>query len=341
LLLILIPVLAFASEVKGKYTKEKKISKSYSVNSNVWLGVTNKYGNVYVTTWDQNTAALDIVITVSGNDEDKVTKRLNSINVDINAAKDKVSATTSIGNFNSNNVSMEINYTIKIPKQGAVNINNQYGGIMLGKIYGESYLVCKYGDIKIDELNNRKNLIDMEYCGTSNIGFIDNAKIVAKYSNINLNKAEFIGMDSDYTNITINDIDEITFNSNYGNINIITGEKVFGVGKYLQTKISSLTEKLNLTVNYGSINILSIDNDVKSIAINTTYSPTKLAYSTNYPFDFEMKLNYSNLQGGQGLNFQAKDEKNTRKYYKGYNISSGKNSMIITSDYGDIKLIKR
>jgi hypothetical protein len=334
-------LLTFAGEVKGKYTKEKKINKSYSVSPNAALAVKNKYGNVYVTTWDQNTTALDIVITVSGNDEDKVTKRLNSIDVDIDAAKDKVSATTTIGNFNGNNMSMEINYTIKIPKQGAVNINNQYGGIMLGKIYGESYLVCKYGDIKIDELNNRRNLIDIEYCDAAKVGYINNAKIHAKYSDINLTKAEFIAIDSDYTDVTMGNVDEVTYKSNYGDINITSGGKVFGVANYLNTKIGKLTDKLNLTSNYSDINVLNIDPDVKGIWITTTYTTTKLTYGTNYPFDFEMNFNYGDMYGGAGLNYQIKEEKNTRKYYKGYNISPGKNNITIKSEYGDVKLIKR
>jgi hypothetical protein len=341
ILLLMIPFLALAGDgVKGKYKKEKKINKSYTVSPNVILDVKNKYGNVYVTTWDHNTAALDIVIIVSGNDEDKVTKRLNSINVDIVASKDRVTATTGIGNFNGNNVSMEINYTIKIPKQGGVNINNKYGNIMLGKINGESYLVCKYGDIKIDELNNRKNVLDMEYCGSSTLGYMNSGKVVAKYSNFSLGNGDIIDINSEYTNILLTKIEEATYKCKYGNMNIVTGGKIFGVSSYLPIKIGKITSKLNLTSDYGNINIQFVDPKVNEIYITTTYASTKIGYAENYPFDFEVDLSYGNLQGASGMHCQKKEEKRTSNYYKGYNITSGKNRILIKSEYGDIKFIK-
>ncbi|MES2486458.1 MAG: hypothetical protein V4581_11010, partial [Bacteroidota bacterium] len=108
-ILLLFPTLAVASEgPKGKYTKEKKINKSFTVTPNAALDVTNKYGTIYVTTWDQNQTVIDVVIKVSADKEEQLDKRLNSIDVDFNATSGKVSAVTRISNF-SGKASMEIN----------------------------------------------------------------------------------------------------------------------------------------------------------------------------------------------------------------------------------------
>lgn len=338
-LLLMLPAMMLAADGKGKYTKEKKISKAYAVNSNAALGIKNKYGNVYVTTWDESKTAIDVVISVSGNNEDKVTKRLNSIDVDFDATKDMVSAITKFGNF-SGNVSMEINYTIKIPKNGSVNIKNEYGAIVLGKINGESYLVCKYGDLKIDALNHDKNLIDIEYCGSSKVGYINTVKAVAKYSELNITKAGTINLDAEYTNIQFNQVDEVSYKCNYGDINIQNGGQIFGSGNYTQTKIGTVSEALNITANYGDLTVGGLGNNVKNIGINTTYTTVRLKYPQSYPFDFEFQLNYGSLSGADDLNFQQKSEKSMSAYYKGYYKSPGKNKIYIKASYGDIKLSK-
>jgi hypothetical protein len=60
--LLLVPFVVVAGNEKGKYTKEKKITKTYQVNPNAGLEVSNKYGNVYVTTWDENKTSVEVLI---------------------------------------------------------------------------------------------------------------------------------------------------------------------------------------------------------------------------------------------------------------------------------------
>ena len=98
--------------------KEKTINKTYLVNPNAGVMIKNKYGNIYVTTWNEDKIALEIAIKVSGKSEDKVDKKLNSISIDINPLKNMVYAKTVFGESPGNNISIEVNYTIKIPKKG-------------------------------------------------------------------------------------------------------------------------------------------------------------------------------------------------------------------------------
>lgn len=96
-LLLIIPAIAFATEKgKGKYEKSKSIKKEYTVNSNALLKINNRYGNVDVTSWDKNEVVIEVKITVSGNDEDKVIKRLSMIDVAFEASRNEVSAKTVI-----------------------------------------------------------------------------------------------------------------------------------------------------------------------------------------------------------------------------------------------------
>src|SRR5690606_8491239 len=81
LLLLLVPFLSFSvnSAEKAKHEKRKTISKEYSVNSNATIEIDNSYGNLDVFTWNENRVVFEITITTSGNDAEKVEKKLEDI----------------------------------------------------------------------------------------------------------------------------------------------------------------------------------------------------------------------------------------------------------------------
>ena len=102
-LLLLIPAMVFATDKgKGKYEKSKSIKKEYTVNSNALLKINNRYGNIDVSSWDKNEVVIMVKITVSGDDEAKVIKRLSMIDVDFAASRNEVSAKTVIEKTSSN-----------------------------------------------------------------------------------------------------------------------------------------------------------------------------------------------------------------------------------------------
>jgi hypothetical protein len=65
LLLLLIPSVVIANNDldKKKHEKSKSISKSFDVNSDATLKISNKYGDVNVTSWNQNRIEIDVKIT--------------------------------------------------------------------------------------------------------------------------------------------------------------------------------------------------------------------------------------------------------------------------------------
>ncbi|OYQ45559.1 hypothetical protein CHU92_01900 [Flavobacterium cyanobacteriorum] len=344
LLLLLLPALASAVELKGKYKKEKNIRKSYQVNSNAALDINNKYGTVYVATWDQNITEIDITIKVAGDDEKQVTQRINSIDVSFSATKALVTAVTKIGNLTCNsNISMEINYTIKIPKKGSINLDNEYGGIQAGKIYGKADINCQYGDVGIDELHNDVNLLKIQYCGNSKINFAKAATINAKYSGLRVGKSNNVEFKGEYSNLSGEDINTIQYTSDYGEIKIKSAGVVTGKGDYNTIRFGRIYNTLNLTTNYGDIKIELIDKTTRNIAINANYTGISLGFDDSYPFDFELTTEYSDITGTEGFKFTTKKDKEygSGGYYKGYHKNSGSNKLFIKSKYGHIQLVKK
>ena len=154
LILFLLPAIAIGNNPsKGKYKKEKTIKKEYTVNKDALLKINNSYGNLDVVTYSGNTISIEVNITVSGNDEEKLQKKLDGINVNFNASSSLVEAKTMFNNkkswwnWGNNNMSMEVNYKVKLPITNSVDLDNDYGSINLDKLEGNANLRCDYGKI--------------------------------------------------------------------------------------------------------------------------------------------------------------------------------------------------
>ncbi|NDI98879.1 DUF4097 domain-containing protein [Flavobacterium sp. LaA7.5] len=340
LLLLIVPLTIIAGEDKGKYKKEKKISKAYIVNPDAALNVNNKYGNIFVTTWNENKTVIDVAITVSGNKESNVDKRLNSIDVAIEATKNAVQANTKIGSFNGNNTSMEINYTIKIPKNGSIDLNNIYGRIAVGKIYGKATLRCQYGNLDIEELNSTNNTISIQYCDNSKARYIKTGSMKAQYSDVWIERAENFEVKSEYSEIKIGTITELNYNSDYGDVTIGKSARIIGKSTYSDLRVEKVEELLHVAIEYGDIK-MALDKSVKNVSINSSYSDVTLVYMHDSKFNFELLTEYSNSSGDKGdFKYTTIHDKDFNSHHIGQYGGNSNNKIYIKSTYGDIKWVK-
>ncbi|OIQ22090.1 MAG: hypothetical protein BM557_01550 [Flavobacterium sp. MedPE-SWcel] len=317
---------------KGKYKRERKISESYTVNPDASLFVDNKYGSIFVTTWDENKIAIDVSITVSGNRERTVDKRFNSIDVDFSATQKSVNARTRIGRFSGGSINLEINYTIKIPKNGTVDLDNMYGDIKLGKINGRALIKCKYGDFSADSLNNNSNNINVQY-GSFITDFMKSGLLRAQYSEVRMDKSENLETRCEYTDLTINDVENIKYISNYGNVRIGTAKQISGESSYSDFKIDKLHESIDIKIEYGDVKA-SMAKSVKNVLIDASYTDVLIDYDPNTSFDFEFWLEYGSLNTKADLKYSIKKE----NHYKGYYGTKGRGKINVKSEYGAINI---
>ena len=195
--LLIIPIFSFANDKRGKYKKTKTISKEYKVNADALLKISNRYGNVDITSWNENRVVFEIEITVRGNNEDKVEDKLDGITVDFNSSQYEVNAKTIINKNKSNswfswfgsnnsNLNYKINYKVKMPISNDLNVFNDYGSIYLNELDGNASINCDYGKIVIGSLNNTDNKINTDYSRNSTIEYINGGKINADYFSVKI-----------------------------------------------------------------------------------------------------------------------------------------------------------
>ena len=350
-LLLVAPLMISANDgkTKGKYTKEKTIKKEFDVNSDALLKINNSYGNLNLTSWNEDRVLIEVHIKTSGNNEEKVQKKLDNITVDFEASSSMVSAKTIFNknksswgwNWGKNNVNMQINYTVKMPIKNSVHLNNDYGNILLDRVDGHAKINCDYGRLEIGELRGRNNYLNFDYTSKSSIEYINSGEIKADYSGFTIERAGDLEVNADYTNSTIHQMENLQYSCDYGKIEVGEANNVEGNGDYINVKLGTIHGNVDVNADYGSLKITKMAEDAGNLRISSDYTGIKIGYSPQYHFDFEIRTEYAGVSGKDDFEINISTEKSNNRYYKGYHgkPNSG-NSVSIDSEYGGISFSK-
>ena len=358
LIIALSPTIAFCTisgndkEFDGRHTKEKKISKKFNVAANANLKIENSYGNIDISTWDQNTVSIEVFIKTNGNDEEQVQKKLDEIMIEFNQTSAGVSAKTHFSKdrntfwnmlfSNNSNVNMEVNYIIKAPVTNNVDLSNNYGNIFIDKLKGNSKISCDYGRIDIGELLGTSNQINFDYSRNSHFNYINKAVINADYSDFTIEEAKSLDINADYTKSNIKKVELIKFNADYGSMNVDKLKRIVGNGDYISVKLGQVFQSAELTLNYGNLDIDKVIKGAGEIKITSNYSGIKLGYAEDHPFQFNINASYGNVKGMENFEVNKQNQTSNSNNYSGYHLNNSTGSSVtIKSNYAAITFNKK
>ncbi|MEL7270154.1 MAG: hypothetical protein AAGL34_11310 [Bacteroidota bacterium] len=335
--------------LNGKYTKEKTIKKEFKVNSDALFKVRNSYGNLNLTSWNEDRIVIEVRIKTNGNNEERVIDRLNEIDVDFESSASMVSARTLFGQKDNwgwkwnkkKNVNVQVNYTIKLPVKNSINLSNDYGHIYLDRIDGHAKIACDYGKIEAGELRGRNNELRFDYTSRSTFDYINSGQIIADYSGFTIEKAGNLSLRTDYTNAVIKNMENLDYASDYGSIQAEKLKSISGNGSYIGIKLGDVHGDVKLTSDYGSIKINRMAPDAGDVNIRTDYTGIKIGYDPDYHFDFEITTEYAGVSGKDDWEVQVSKVRSSEKYYNGfYGDDNSGNVVYINSEYGGVTFFK-
>jgi hypothetical protein len=342
LIIMLLPVLVFANTVKEQTVKERTISKTFVVNTNSTAQINNRYGSIKVVLTNEDKISIDVHIQVSGNNEKSVIRKFNSIDVAFSNSVSLVKAATIFNNESNSSwresLNLEINYLVKIPKNGHIDLTNKYGNIYVEELNGTSKIELNYGSLTLGQFKNNSNNIELQYVTNSTIDFIDNLKIKCNYSKLSIEKNYGILIDGNYNDFNFQNVGIVKFDGNYTKLKSRTMVKFNCDGNYLTLKLGEVVEAA-IESNYSTIEITAISK-TKNITVEANYSQTEINCTENFDFDFDLSTTYGGFKTNLDLNYSEKSEIRNAKNYKGFHISKGKSKIKVASNYGGISIIK-
>ncbi len=351
IILLLLPLLVFSNRPEGKFKKLKTIERSFDASGIGTMFIDNTYGNINVIAGNETQVSITVNIKVDGDDEDAVEERFNRINILFEQNSSEISAKTIFGKTSSNggswwswffggsnqNTNFKINYTVKMPQQWHLKINNDYGNIYLNKLSGDFDLNADYGSFEIGQLLGNHNTFSTDYFSRSSIDFVKNATIDADYSRINIGSAYRLILNCDYSTIRIDDVRQLKFNNDYGAIYVKNVKQVDGTGDY-QTRSFGNVDSVKFSGDYGSLKIDGLLPGFEILDLSCDYTTIKIYNHHDIAFRFEMKQSYGCFKSGDMSVYKETNnngDKTINAYYKDRSASS---LIKINMDYGCVKI---
>ena len=139
---------------------EKKINRTFQVNSTITLRVDNQFGKVHIETWDKDQIDVEVVIRADMRNESRSQEFIDRVEIEISKSSSLISLKTEYGKNTSsrNGESFSVDYTISMPVQNSLEVENKFGDIYLADLTGELDIDLKYGKMKGGKLTGKGNI---------------------------------------------------------------------------------------------------------------------------------------------------------------------------------------
>lgn len=323
---------------KPEIVETKVIKRSFDVTSNADLKISNRYGNVNLTTWDQNKVDFHIEIQVDGKDAQRVKERLNSISINFSSSKSMVAAETIIENIrNSNNINIAIHYFVKLPKNNNIHIKNQYGNIDIDNLKGASNIQLQYGNFNANQLQNPVNLWDFQYVTKAKVDFVQSATMDLAYSKMEIGKSELLTVKARYTDVAIGQVHDLVNNLSYGDLNIQSVHAITNSANYSNVKIDILNNSFVSKGNYGSVTIGNVKKGFNKVSILSNYLAVSIGIAPDAGYKLEGNFAYGSMSLPSNIDLTKEIKKGTSAVYEGV-AGNGSGEILMTMTYGNAKL---
>jgi hypothetical protein len=354
LLLLLGPLAAIAGPVKGKYTKTKTLSKTLALTATGNLEIDNSFGNITITTWDQDQVSFEIKVTVSGNDKDEVEERLQNIDVDFTSTTGSIRARTDTEGYekknsswwslltggNSNdNQNIKIDYIVKMPMTANLDVSNDYGAVVIDRLEGRALISCDFGRLDIGELMHADNVLKFDYTNNSTIDYMKSGTIKADFSDFTLLNAKKIDFNGDYTKAKFEKVNQLNFNSDFSTITTEETVVIDGRGDYSTLRIGNVSESINLNTDFGTIKIKELGPEFIFASISSDYTGITIGYHKDAAFKFDVLADFASINLSDDLQVTRSDNDTTEKRRSGYYNNASSSSFIeIKTEFGGATL---
>lgn len=338
---------------------EKVITESYDFDiDDPKISLDNRYGDVEITSHNQQTASVRVEIIVEASKESRAQEIFDRIDIDMSHSSNRLSVKTDIGNsgnwnWTKQNEQYKINYTVSLPSKSFLSIANKYGNISCTDHDNDVDLILKYGNGTIQNVGGDLKAefgyvdnftagmiagdadIDLSYSDFS-MESAEDIEIYSKYSEFNVESAQKIISDSKYDKYRIGSIQSITNEGKYDNIRISDVSEIKIETKYTNIKVGTLSGRAKFSLGYGDLTINEVRESTTEININSSHTGCSLAMSGAYELDVDTK--YVDVDYPRGVHINNREKDGNELLLQGYFQKPGGTLITAHMKYGHLRL---
>ena len=356
------PMLELAKVKAKKEEFTKQINKDFPITSDGTINLINRYGDVDIKTWNQNKVSIKITIKVKAKDKEAAQEVFDRIDFDFSNSEDYVKAENIIESsrnkswwgWSNSKTEFKINYEVKMPKGGALDVYNKYGDVFAAEVDGRAKVGVDYGNLRMDGVNNSLE-VNLGYSngtiykcrdvdayvkyGKLKFKAAEDMNIESKYSKVYIDEAKKVKAYSKYDTYEIGKIEILRSEGKYDNYRIESARTVEFSSRYSDLHLDKLSEKANVDIEYGSFEVEEMSKGFSEINLEGKYADFKINLHDDAAFSMDMAGSYAELSYPSGMEINYEKEKSNEHEVKGYKGSkSGGGKIYARLKYGGVRL---
>jgi hypothetical protein len=305
------------------------------------LTISNRHGLVQYTGWDKDTLAVRISIWVEAPNEGIAAEVHDQINISQNPAGKTLSYSTFFSQDFFSNYNFGVDYHIFGPQNLELEILNRFGNIMVEEYAGIVTITGEYGHLKIAKFRKAISGAVIQITnGDLAIGDLINAEIIHKNGQFELGSVADLSLTTDFSSASIHSIENLKLSATTSKLNIEQAGSVDIKTKHSDIVISNIQQKGFIESAQGSVTIKSIDASVKELTISGDHCPIEVNINNKLPFNLHGLVTNGQFFYPENKKIRTYKENNTLSFSR---ESSSKNkpvpNLIIFNQNSDIQLI--
>lgn len=327
----------------------KSYNKTFNINSNILVILSNKYGKIDVKTGGSNQAVVNVIVKVKASSQNDADKAFNRINIAFSEGPDYVKAETDVESQNSgwwgwgsNSSDFAIDYEVTMPAVNKLDLSNKYGNSYISALNNWVKIDQKYGDFKLEGAASAT--VYLAYGGgtigklTGLNGSISYGKLISteikdvalksKYSAFKFDKIENLALTSAYDDYQINNVTNCTVDSKYGDIIIGNTENIIVKSTYTDFKIRKIETSADLQTTYGDVRIDAVKNGFDMLNIKGSYTDYVISIDPSVSYHLDVSTSYGDVNQPASLTTKLDKEKGSSKEIMGFVGNQNTKSMI-------------
>jgi len=298
-------LLNFSSAYAGEdtpYEENKTIYKAFKITDKLELDLLSKYGDVTIDTWDKDSVSFTIDIKVITDNPETSKEFIKDVTVLFNHSEDYISASTEWNRY-TNKIrktaidfatilgrerKIEVNYSIKLPANSELDIENSFGDITLNDFEGKIKIEASHGNVRIRKVKNIKKL-KLSY-GKLKIKEYDNANIEIHSTDADIEEGKTLTLKSSSSDIEIEKVKKLILNSKHDKIEVDEIDKLTFTSAWSDIDIDELKTTIQGDIKYGDFSVEKISSSFQDIKINGHATDIELFFVKEIAFHYNISL---------------------------------------------------
>jgi len=297
--------MAFSGAITAQETKAtKSLSRAYLGSSLSMVEIVNKYGDVNVVEWDNDSVRFDVTIEAYGKSESSARKIMNRIDFDFKHVGQYVSAETildrksgffeeiwnSIDDYSKKLLSsnkLTINYEVSVPKGAGIDVENKFGEVYLADLSGRIDIKMSHGELKTGILNGESKL-DLSFVNAL-IKEVKNGEVKLNASELEIELAHLLELQSNSSEINIEQANRLRIDSRgdrkmeIHEVGILRGKSSF-----TRIEVDELVEEVDLNMSFGDIRIRNVKSNFSQLIIDGKSADIRVSFDPKAYFNLDL-----------------------------------------------------